>query len=409
MDMNLWLIATVAIGFWMAWNIGANDVANSMGTAVGSKAITPRQAAVIAGIMNFTGAYFFGKMVTETIRKGILYPNRITDPWVLVYGSLSALLAASIWLIFATYKGLPVSTTHSIIGGIIGYGIAYAGTSIVNWGKVAQVVMSWILSPIFGAVMAYIVFRAVRRTILAREDPVRAARVWAPVWIGLAFVVIGTMFYLKVLHGHVLYRAVIIAGVPTGVAVGLISYVLLRIYIRHIRSGDPYIDVEWDIFRKVQIVTASYIALAHGSNDVANAIGPVAAAYAVISMGMAGIKVPVPKWILAMGGLGIAVGVFMYGYKVMETVGKKITELTNTRGFSIDFSAATVILMASWLGMPISTTHTVVGSVIGVGLARGVKAINKGIVRDMIISWFVTIPVAAAISAVIFKIILAVV
>ena len=401
--MNLWLLLTIAIGFWMAWNIGANDVANSMGTAVGAKAITPKQAAVIAGIMNFTGAYFFGKMVTETIRKGILYPNRITDPWVFVYGSLAALLAASIWLIFATYNGLPVSTTHSIIGGIIGYGIAYAGLGIVDWGKVVQVVLSWILSPIFGAIMAYIVFKAVRRTILAKEDPVKAAKVWAPVWLGLAFVVIGTMFYIKVLHGHVLYVAVIKAGVPTGVIVGLISYALLRVYVNRIRSGDPYIDVEWDVFRKVQVMTASYIALAHGSNDVANAIGPVAAAYAVITMGMAGIKVPVPKWILAMGGIGIAVGIFMYGYKVMETVGKKITELTNTRGFSIDFSAATVILLASWLGMPISTTHTVVGSVIGVGLARGVKAINKGIVKDMIISWFVTIPVAALISALIFK------
>ncbi len=401
--MNVWLIITIAIGFWMAWNIGANDVANSMGTAVGAKAVTPKQAAVIAGLMNFTGAYFFGKMVTETIRKGILYPNRITDPWVFVYGSLAALLAASIWLIFATYNGLPVSTTHSIIGGIIGYGIAYAGLSIVDWGKVLQVVLSWILSPVFGAAMAYLVFRAVRRTILSREDPVKAARVWAPVWLGLAFVVIGTMFYMKVLHGNVLYKAILLAGVPTGVIVGFLSYVILRLYMHHRRSSDPYIDVEWDIFRKVQVMTASYIALAHGSNDVANAIGPVAAAYAVISMGMAGIKVPVPKWILAMGGVGIAIGIFMYGYKVMETVGKKITELTNTRGFSIDFSAATVILMASWLGMPISTTHTVVGSVIGVGLARGVKAINKAIVRDMIISWFVTIPVAAVISAAIFK------
>jgi len=397
--VDAWLIFTVILGFWMAWNIGANDVANSMGTAVGAKAITPKQAAVIAGVMNFTGAYFFGKSVTETIRKGILNVGMIHDPWIIVYGSLAALLAASIWLIFATYNGLPVSTTHSIIGGVVGYGLVYAGASIVDWGKLGQVVLSWILSPILGAIVAYFVFKAVKKSILARSDPLRSARHWAPFWIGLAFVVIGTMFYIKVLHGSNLLTGVILYGVPTGVVIFALSYVIIRL---HFRPNDPYIGVE-SIFRKVQVITSAYVALAHGSNDVANAVGPIAAAYAVITMGMSGMKVPVPRWVLVLGGLGIALGIFMYGYKVMETVGKRITELTNTRGFSIDFSAATVILVASWLGMPISTTHTVVGAVIGVGLARGVKAINKDIVRDIVISWFITVPVAAVISAVIFK------
>ncbi|WP_297478055.1 inorganic phosphate transporter [Thermococcus sp.] len=397
--MDAWLLITIAIGFWMAWNIGANDVANSMGTAVGAKAITPRQAAVIAGVMNFIGAYFFGKSVTDTIRKGILDVNMIHDPMVIVYGSLAALLAASLWLIFATYNGLPVSTTHSIIGGVVGYGLVYAGTGIVDWGKLGQVVLSWILSPILGAIVAFLVFRAVRRSILARDDPIKSARHWAPFWTGLAFVVIGTMFYIKVLHGSNLAKGVFFYGIPSGVAVFLLTYALIRVKFR---PSDPYLGVE-SIFRKVQVVTSAYVALAHGSNDVANAVGPIAAVYAVVTMGLSGMEVPVPRWILALGGLGIAVGIFTYGYKVMETVGKKITELTNTRGFSIDFSAATVILVASWLGMPISTTHTVVGAVVGVGLARGVKAINTSILRDIIISWFVTVPVAGLISAVIFK------
>ncbi|NJF25081.1 inorganic phosphate transporter [Thermococcus sp. Bubb.Bath] len=400
--MDPWLIGTIILGFWMAWNIGANDVANSMGTAVGARAVTPKQAAVIAGVMNFTGAYFFGKSVTETIRKGIVNPSAIHDPWVLVYGSLAALLAASIWLIFATYNGLPVSTTHSIVGGVIGYGIVYGGVSIVDWGKVTQVVLSWILSPIFGAIVAFFVFKAVRRSILASKDPVRSARRWAPFWVGMTFVIIGTMFYLKVIHGGNLLYGVLIYGVPSGIAVFIPSYLLIRL---RFRPDDPYIGVE-SIFKKVQIVTSSYVALAHGSNDVANAVGPIAAAYAVITMGMSGVKVPVPRWILAMGGLGIAIGIFMYGYKVMETVGKKITELTNTRGFSTEFSAATVILMASWLGMPISTTHVVVGAVIGVGLARGINAINKNVIWDIIISWFVTVPVAAVISAFLFKVLM---
>ncbi|AJC71509.1 phosphate permease [Thermococcus guaymasensis DSM 11113] len=400
--MDPWLLITIVLGFAMAWAIGANDAANSMSTAVGAGAITPKQAVVIAGLLEFAGAYFFGKSVTETIRKGILDPSMITDPNVLVYGSVAALLAATIWLIIATKFGLPVSTTHSIVGGIAGYGIAYAGTSIVNWGKMAQVVLSWVLSPIAGAVMAYIIFKIFTKSIFEAKDPIKSARIWSPFWIGLAFVVIGTMFYLKVLHGNDIKTGVIMYGVPLGIVVFVITYLLIKL---RFLSSDPFIGVE-AIFKKAQVVTSAYVALAHGANDVANAIGPVAAVYTVATMGMAGMKVPVPRWILALGGLGIAVGVATYGYKVMETVGKKITELTNTRGFTIDFSAATVVLVASWLGLPISTTHTVVGAVIGIGLARGVKAINKDIVRDIIISWFVTVPVAGLISAVIFKVLM---
>ena len=373
-----------------------------MSTAVGAGAITPKQAVVIAGLLEFVGAYFFGKSVTETIRKGILDPSMITDPNVLVYGSVAALLAATIWLIIATKFGLPVSTTHSIVGGIAGYGIAYAGMEIVNWGKMAQIVLSWILSPIASAIMAYFLFKVFTKSIFETKDPVKSARIWSPFWIGMAFVTIGTMFYLKVLHGNDIKTGFLFYGIPVGFIVFLITYTIIRVKFP---MDDPYIGVE-AIFRKAQVVTSCYVALAHGANDVANAIGPVAAVYAVATMGMAGMKVPVPRWILALGGLGIAVGVATYGYRVMETVGKKITELTNTRGFTIDFSAATVVLVASWLGLPISTTHTVVGAVIGIGLARGVKAINKDIVKDIIISWFVTVPVAGLISAVIFKVLM---
>ncbi|AFK22689.1 inorganic phosphate transporter [Pyrococcus sp. ST04] len=383
----------------MAWAIGANDAANSMSTAVGAGAITPRQAVLIAGVLEFTGAYFFGKSVTETIRKGIIDPSKITDPNVLIYGSIAALLGATIWLVIATKYGLPVSTTHSIIGGIVGYGIVYAGTSIVNWGKMAKVVMSWILSPIVGAIFAFFIFKAITRTVLQSQDPIKSAKRWSPFWIGLAFVVIGTMFYLKVLHGKSLFVGIVKFGIPVGIITFIIVTLILKVRFPKV---DPYLGAE-AIFRRVQVITSGYVALAHGANDVANAIGPVAAVYTIATMGMAGAKVPVPRWILALGGLGIAIGVATYGYRVMETVGKKITELTNTRGFTIDFSAATVVLIASWLGMPISTTHTVVGAVIGVGLARGIKAINKDIVKDIIISWFVTVPTAGVISAIIFK------
>ncbi|MFA4640202.1 inorganic phosphate transporter [Pyrococcus kukulkanii] len=394
-----WVFFTIILGLAMAWAIGANDAANSMSTAVGAGAITPKQAVLIAGVLEFTGAYFFGKSVTETIRKGIIDPSKISDPNVLIYGSIAALLGATIWLIIATKYGLPVSTTHSIIGGIVGYGIVYAGTSIVNWGKMAKVVMSWILSPIVGAIFAFLVFKALSKTVLQSRDPIKSAKRWSPFWIGLAFVVIGTMFYLKVLHG----KSLIVGFVKFGIPAGILTFILVSLILRvRFPNVDPYLGAE-AIFRRVQVMTSGYVALAHGANDVANAIGPVAAVYTIATMGMAGAKVPVPRWILALGGLGIAIGVATYGYRVMETVGKKITELTNTRGFTIDFSAATVVLIASWLGMPISTTHTVVGAVIGVGLARGIKAINKDIVKDIVISWFVTVPTAGIISAVIFK------
>jgi len=401
---NPWIFITIIVGFLMAWAIGANDAANSMSAAVGSGAITPKQAVLIAGLLEFTGAYLFGKSVTETIRKGIIDASQIADPHVIVYGSIAALLASSLWLVFATRFGLPVSTTHSIVGGIAGYGIVYAGTSIVNWGKMAQIVVSWIFSPIFGAIVAFIVIKLVSKTILQQEDPIESAKKWVPFWIGITFVIIGSMFYIKVMHGDSLLIAVTNYGIPVGIGAFLIGFVLLR---RNFKIDDPYLGAE-SIFKKVQVPISAYLALSHGANDVANAIGPVAAVYTVATMGLVGMKVPVPKWILAMGGLGIAVGVATYGYKVMETVGRRITELTNTRGFSINFSAASVVLVASALGLPISTTHTVVGAVIGVGLARGVKAINKEVVKDIIISWFVTVPVAAIIAGIIFKILMTV-
>lgn len=354
---------------------------------------------IIAGVLEFMGAYFFGKTVTETIRKGIIDPSKITDPNVLIFGSIAALIGATIWLVIATKYGLPVSTTHSIIGGIVGYGIVYGGMSIVNWDKMIKVVLSWILSPIVGAIFAYLVFRALSKTVLQSKDPVKSAKRWSPFWIGLAFVVIGTMFYIKVLHGNSLLEGFLKYGMPAGILTFIVVSLILE---KRFPATDPYLGAE-RVFRRVQVITSAYVALAHGANDVANAIGPVAAVYTVAMFGLAGAKVPVPRWILALGGLGIAIGVATYGYKVMETVGKKITELTNTRGFTIDFSAATVVLIASWLGMPISTTHTVVGAVIGVGLARGIKAINKDIVKDIIISWFVTVPAAGVIAGIIFK------
>ncbi len=393
------IVMTLVIGFFMAWGIGANDTANSMSTAVGAKAITPMQAVLIAAILEFTGAYFFGKHVTETIRKGIINPQVINNATVVIYGSLAALLSAGVWLLIASYYGLPVSTTHSIIGGIVGYGLIHAGPAIVNWKKLFFVVLSWIVSPILGGLVGFAVFWLIRLTILNTDRPFENAKKWAPVWISLAFFIVGMTFYIKTVHGKDIIKALVF-----GVGFSLVAFLISKLWMHvHRGTADEYQAVE-NIFKRVQILTSCYVALAHGANDVANAIGPVAAVYTAIKGGLQGFMVPVPKWILAYGGIGIAIGVTTYGYRVMRTVETRITELTNTRGFSIDFSAASVVLVASRLGLPVSTTHTVVGAVVGVGLARGLSAINKGVLKDIVVSWFVTVPIAAIMSAIFFKI-----
>ncbi len=339
MEFTFFLIAAGLVGLYMAWNVGANDVANAMGTSVGSKALTYRQAILVAAIFEFSGAFLFGKNVTETIRKGIVDPSGIATPEIIAIGAFSALLGASIWLTIATYAGLPVSTTHSIVGAMIGFGIAAGGTGVVSWNKLLKVVASWIVSPIAGALVALVLFSLMRQFLFKKyPDRDRIER----------------------------------------------------------------------IFGKFQIMTACFVAFSHGSNDVANAIGPLATAityYGTSSIELAS-KIPVPKWLLAFGGFGIVLGLATWGYRVIGTIGEKVTEITPTRGFTAEFSTASIVLANSQIGMPISTTHTLVGSVIGVGLARGIKALNLKIIKDIVLSWFATVPFAAIVSGIIFKVII---
>jgi len=368
---------------------------------VGAKAISVRQAIIIAGVLEFVGATFFGKQVTETIRKGIVDPSVLNNIHYVVIGSMAALLGAAIWIFIATKYGLPVSTTHSIVGGMIGYGIAAGGFSVVNWSKVLTVTISWILSPVVGLIFAFILFKLLSALILHSNDPVKSTKIWAPVFISSAFVIVGFSFGFKVMHVKTWAEAS-----KYGIGFGVISLIGTVWYVLSIlqrTQGDEYRKVE-EVFRMAQVFTSSYVALAHGANDVANAIAPVAAIYMALTTGSVASKATIPTYILALGGLGIAVGVWLFGKKVMTTVGEKLTELTNTRGFVIDFSTATVVLGASNLGMPISTTHTVVGSVLGVGFARGVGAVNLGLLMEIVASWFFTVPAAAVVSYIFFYI-----
>jgi PiT family inorganic phosphate transporter len=396
------LIVGYIFGFYMAWNIGANDVANSMASAVGAKAITIRQAIFIAGILNIIGAVFIGSHVTQTIRKGIVSTDILSDPHLAMIGALSALLAAALWVSFATWKSLPVSTTHSIVGAMIGFGIMAGGFSVINWSKLGAVVLSWVISPVFAMAIGYLMFKTIVQFILSKDDPFLQALKLAPFFISLAFFVIILSFLFKTPLGK---RLAI--GTPLALLIALIlALVLGFLAVKILRKFTKKTNLtgEEEVFRKIQIGTSCYVALAQGANDVANAIGPLAVIYFLVKTGGVGAKVPVPVFLLFFGGIGIATGIGMAGHRVMDTIGRKITTLTNTRGFSVDFAAATTVMVASKMGLPVSTTHAAVGGVMGVGLARGIEAVNFRIILEIILYWVLTVPAAAITSIVIFKI-----
>ncbi len=396
------LIIGYIFGFYMAWNIGANDVANSMASAVGAKAITIRQAIFIAGILNIVGAVFIGSHVTKTIRKGIVSTDILTDPHMALIGALSALLAAALWVSFATWKSLPVSTTHSIVGAMIGFGIMAGGFSVINWGKLAAVVLSWVISPVFAMVIGFLMFKTIVKFILSKEDPFAQALKLAPYFISIALFVVILSFLFKTPLGKRLAIGTplaLVLAMVLAIALGFVAVMILRKYIKKTNQSG-----EEEVFRKIQIGTSCYVALAQGANDVANAIGPLAVIYFLVKTGSVGAKVPVPVFLLFFGGIGIACGIGMAGHRVMDTIGRKITTLTNTRGFSVDFAAATTVMVASKMGLPVSTTHAAVGGVMGVGLARGIEAVNFRIIFEIILYWVLTVPAAAITSIVIFKI-----
>lgn len=401
----LWVATAACV--YMAWNIGANDVANAMGTSVGSHAITMKQAVLLAAVFEFAGAFFVGGHVTDTVRKGIVSTAVFQGrPELFVLGMLAALLAAGVWLNLATFLGLPVSTTHSIIGAITGFGILVGGLSAVHWGKLGSVVLSWLISPLCGGFLGWLTFTYIKRTVLSRWNPVRAARGIVPVLIfPVAVVLVLSLLYkgLKNLNLDVSFNKALMISL----AVGLASFVVMKIILvrkysdRPRKRSDAFGQVE-KLFAYLQIGTACSVAFAHGANDVANAIGPFAAIVSVFRNGDLSMNVPVPMWILALGGVGIVVGLATWGYRVIETVGRKITSMSPSRGFSAEFATATTVLLCSKMGLPISTSHTLVGSVVGVGLARGIAALNLRVILSIINSWLITIPATAAVTILIY-------
>ena len=395
------IIFAVLAGLYMAWNIGANDVANSMATAVGAKAITLRQAVLIAAVLNFLGAVFLGSDVKHTLERGIVNVDKMGDAHSIMLGFLASIIAAAIFVTLSTWKELPVSTTHAIIGGITGFGLVAGGADVIIWKKLGEVAMSWIISPISGAVIAYIVFRSIVHFVFASGKPAEAAKKFGPLFIGLTFFIISLSLFTKTHLGDVLFTGMN-QIMLVSLAVFVVSTIAGIFIVGEMTIGKGYEAVEY-LFKRLQIITSCYVALSHGANDVANAIAPLSVVLTTALKDTSIVDSNFSYYLLALGGAGIAAGILTWGYKVIRTLGSKITALTNTRGFSVDFGTATTVLVASRLGLPISTSHTVVGAVIGVGLARGLEAVDLSVVKKIIYSWAFTIPASMALSIIIYK------
>ncbi len=405
---TIFMVLAIIFGLYMTWGVGANDLANAMGTSVGAGAVTVKQAIGIAIVFEFAGAVLAGGNVTSTIRKGIIDPTAIVaTPEILVYGMLAALLAAAVWLMIASTRGWPVSTTHSIVGALIGFAIVGIGPDAVNWGKVGKIVASWVISPAIGGTIAFLLVMSTRKLIFNSENPLRSAKRYAPLYIFMLGFVISLITMFKGLK-HLHIDLSVTQSFMLAIVAGLFTATVGWYFISKVEE-DPEADRDFHfasvekVFTPMMLFTACAMAFAHGSNDVANGIGPLAAVISIVSSGGEVMqKSAMPIWILMVGGTGIVVGLVTMGYKVMLTVGTKITELTPSRGFCAELAAASTVVLASRTGIPVSTTHILVGAVLGVGLARGIGALDLRVVLNIIISWVVTLPAGALMAMVFF-------
>jgi PiT family inorganic phosphate transporter len=400
-------------GLFMAWGIGANDVANAMATSIGSGALTIKQALLVAAVFEFAGAVLAGGEVTSTIRKGMVDSTLFADsPEVLIFGMLAALLAAGTWLYVASKNGWPVSTTHSIVGAIVGFAIVAIGSDAVKWSKVGTIVASWIISPLTAGIIAYFIFTSIKALILVRRNPLERAKRYAPFYVFIAVTLIALVTMFKGLK-HVglnleAWECYVIAVIVGALVAGIGKIAINRIPIDQKANRRFHYHTVERVFAVLMVITACGMAFAHGSNDVANAIGPVAAIVSIAQEGAVGQEASLPIWVLFLGGVGIVIGLATYGRRVIMTVGTQITQLTPSRGFSAELAAAFTIVVASGTGIPISTTHTLIGAVLGVGMAKGISAINLNVVGRIFLSWVITIPAGAILSIIFFFIIRAV-
>ena len=379
------------------------NFAKSIAASVYSGALTQKKSVFVGAFCSILGAIFVGIHVANTIRKGLVDPSQFADkPNHLLFGMLAAVLGSALWVNLATYFKLPVSTTHSIIGGVLGFGLVSVGFAGIKWLVVLYVVLSWITSPVFGGLIGFIVFTVIKRFILSSKKPIAQAKKIGPFFTGIvAFILSLAIIYkgLKNIHLNLPILEALFISLAVGLGGFFGGHLLLQRYKE--KDSDPYHQVE-KMANPLQIISASFQAFSHGANDVANAVGPVAAIVAVVHTHNVEMAVSVPIWLLLIGGVGLAFGIYVWGHRVMETVGHKITSITPTRGFSAEFGAATTVLLCSRLGMPVSTTHVAVGNIIGVGLARGISAINLDVIKKIFSAWIISLPAAGFFSVVIY-------
>lgn len=399
---SILILVVLAAGFYLSFNIGANDVANTMGTSVGSRALTIKKAIIIAAICEFLGALLIGDEVSKTIKQGFVSPDIFAnDPIGFAYGMTAAILATSFWLQFCTFRGLPVSTTHSIVGAVLGFAIVQGGGPEINYAQLLAIFSSWIFSPVIGALVSYGSLLFILRFIIDTHNPYERAQKLIPVIIGVTVSMLCVAFTIKIAnkitHGSGMILG-ILAAMFFGAMAAFYFYRFIPTKTEETNSRATVLRNIEKIFGRMQLVTACFLAFAHGSNDVANAIGPAAAVVSALHSKTVGNESEVPFWLLFLGGLGIVVGLMLMGRKVIETVGNQITKITPTRGFAAEFAAALTILIGTILGMPLSTTHVLVGAVIGVGLARGIGGIDASVIKRIGRSWIITMPATACLS-----------
>ncbi|QLQ24774.1 MAG: inorganic phosphate transporter [Dechloromonas sp.] len=410
---TVFYVMAFAFGLCVCWGMGANNVANAMGTSVGSGAITLRRALLLAAVMEFAGAYLAGGEVAATVSKGII-DSRLFEPvpHLLLYGMIGALLAAGIWLMIASIRGWPVSATHAIVGAICGAGVAAFGVDAVNWETIAEIVVSWLVSPVLGAIVALLLTLSIRKLIFNTGNPIRQARRWGPLY---AFLV-GWIVALVTITTGLKYVNINLGGVQgqlLAIAIGVVLAILAKVLMGRIHLEESedrifhFASVE-KLFVPLMVFTGAAMAFAHGSNDLANGVGPMATAIQIIETQAVSARSAVTPFMLLLGAIGIVVGVVTYGYKVMATIGNKITQLTPTRGYAATVAASIVVVVASGVGMPVSTTHIAVGAVIGVGIARGIGALDMRVIGGIILSWIITVPIAGVLAAMVFHILRAV-
>lgn len=407
MDTNILILIIASIGaFFMAFNNGANDVSNAFAPAVGSKAITVKQALLIASVLNLFGSIVLGSNVALTLINTVLTPEVTQNGDYYILGMIACLVASGLFVLVSTLTSMPVSSTHAIVGSLTGVVIAIEGWQAVNWKILGTIALSWIISPILAGVLCWVSIKFLRLFILRLKDNVKMLkrlRNWVPAFIAIVSVVIVYYWILRSKHPFLQGK---LTRLELSVLFAILIFIAVRFFIGlWIKRSKPNADKTENIFKKLQVGTACYVAFSHGANDVSNSISPVLAILMVLEgVNLGGVStVTIPLWVLLIGGLGMSLGIILLGHKVMATLGHKITLITNSKGFCVDFSTATTVTLASILGMPVSTTHAATGSVVGVGLEKGLKGINISLFIKIFVAWIITVPSAAIITILVFN------